>query len=150
MADDRQTIKTTIGALVDAEPALQKLIGLKLDAKTRYHAVKLAKLVSAETREHFYEPQRDAFKEFGVERHPTPNEVRQFGPDKLLDIATAAPEQREAFAARIKELRAVPSAIPWGPITLAMVENHPDFTGADLLALGPLCDFGDDSNGPIP
>jgi hypothetical protein len=135
-------IVTTIGALVDAEPALQKLTSVKLDAKTRYHAVKLAKLVAAETRVHFYEPQREAFKEFGVEREPTPAEVRQFGPDKLFDIATASPEQRAAFTARIKDLRAVEVPIPWGPITLTMLEPYPEFTGADMLALGPLCDLG--------
>lgn len=142
MSYDRKIV-TTIGELVQAEPALTRLIAVKLDAKTRYHAMKLAKLVAAETKEHFYDPQLEAFKEFGVETEPTPAQVRQFGPDKLFDIATASPEKRAAFTARIKDLRNVSVTIDWGAITSAMVENYPEFTGADCLALGPLFELED-------
>lgn len=133
MADTQ--IETTIGALVDAEAALNKLAGVKLDAKTRYHVLKLAKLVSAETKPHFYEPRQEAFKEFGIEREPNGQERAKFGPDKILEVP---PSKMAAFQARIKDLAAVPVTIPWGPVTLTMLEHYPEFSGADCLALGPL------------
>lgn len=129
-------IVTTIGALVEAEPALAKLTAVKLDAKTRYHAVKLAKLVGAETKEHFFEPRQAAFKEFGTERPPTGAERAKHGPDPVLEVP---PSKMADFLARIKDLSAVPVTIPWGPVTSTMLEPYSDFTGADMLALGPLC-----------
>lgn len=129
-------IETTIGALVDAEPTLLKLTGVKLDAKTRYHAVKLLKLVSAETKEHFYEPRQAAFKEFGSEREPTTSERLKLGPAPVIEVPSA---NVAAFQARLKELADVPVTIPWGPITSTMLDPYTEFTGADMLALGPLC-----------
>lgn len=128
-------IVTTIGALVEAEPALARLVALRLDAKTRYHAVKLLRLVSAETKTHFYEPRQDVFKELGTEREPTAAERAQHGLDMMLEIPR---EKTKAFAARIKDLSAVPVTIPWGPVTSTMLEPFAEFTGADMLALGPL------------
>lgn len=133
-----QKIETTIGALVDAGPAIAKLAQVKFDAKTRYHVVKLARLVEQETKAHFAEPRQQAFKEFAVEREPTPQEMRTHGPDKILDIAIATPEKRAAFVARVNDLRGVPVLIEWGPVTSTMLDAYPDVTGADCLALGPL------------
>lgn len=144
MSDVRPTISTTIGALVDAEAALARLTAVKLDAKTRYHAVKLARLVNAETKEHFQEPRLQAFKDFAVKRDPTPSERAQYGPESIYDIALAKPDAIEAFGARIKELREVPVVIPWGCITSTMLENYPEFTAADCLALGPLFELVDE------
>lgn len=141
MANNSKRIETTIGELVAAEPALARLTAVKLDAKTRYHVVKLAKLVAAETRDHFYEPRQQVFKELGVERTPTPAELSRLGPDTVLEIP---PVKVAAFSARIKELAAVPSVIEWSPVTLAMLESYPEFTGADMLALGPLFTMEDD------
>ena len=135
MADLTKTIHTTIGALVEAEPALARLTAIKLDAKARYHAVKLSKLVSAETKEHFFEPRQALFKELGVERDPTAAERVKLGPEKVLEIP---PSKLVEFQARVKDLATVPVQIPWGPITLAMLDPYPEFTGADMLALGPL------------
>lgn len=141
------TIDTTIGPLVDAEPALARLVAMKLDAKLRYHAVKLSRLVASETKWHFAEPRLQAFKEFGVERDPTPAEMRLHGPDTIYDIALATPENRAAYGARIKELRDVPVSIPWGPITSTMLDPYPEFTGADMLALGPLFHLDEPAGG---
>lgn len=146
MSDERPSISTTIGALVDAEPALARLTAVRLDAKTRYHAVKLARLVAAETKEHFQEPRLQAFKELAVEREPTPAEFKQVGPDKIFDIELASPENRAAFMARIKDLRSVSATLSWGPITSTMVENYPEFTAADCLALGPLFELVEPSD----
>ncbi len=145
-------IETTIGALVPTiekmdprgpDPALVKLIGLRLDAKTRYHALKLFRLVEAEVREHFFKPQQDALKEFGAERDPTPLERARTGPDRLYDILIAKPEKQAAFFARINELAAVPVTIPWGPVTSTMLDPYQEFTGADMQGLGPLFLFID-------
>jgi len=145
------SIETTLGALVEAEPALAKLAAVKLDAKTRYHAVKLMKLVTAETKEHFYEPREVASKELGIKtRMPTPAERALFGPDKFMLDGT--PERIAAFNARLKDLSGVPVVIPWGPVTSSMLEPYPEYTGADMLALGPLCvlDEPTEKEGPTP
>lgn len=138
-------IETTIGALVEAGPALSRLIALPLGAKVRYHAVKLMKLVSAETQEHFFQPRLDAIKAFGVEREPTARERAQNGPGKILEVT---PEHIPAFLARAKELADVPCVIPWGPITVEMLEPYDAFTGADMLALGPLFELDPPATAP--
>lgn len=132
-------ITTTIGALVNAEKALSKLSTVKLDAKTRYHVLKLLHLVAAETKAHFREPLQEAYKEFGVEREPTPDERAQHGPDPIIEVK---PEQLAAFRTRVKELSDVPVTVPWGPVKADMLDNYPDVTAADLLALGPLFELG--------
>lgn len=141
MADNGKRIETTIGHLVDAEPALARLTAVRLDAKTRYHVVKLAKLVAAETKDHFYEPRQEIFKDLGVERDPKPAELAQLGPDKVREIPIA---KMGEFSARMKDLAAVPVTLEWGPVTNAMLESYPEFTGADMLALGPLFTMEDD------
>lgn len=134
-------IRATIGALAAAEPALQKLTAVKLDAKARYHVVKLAKLVSAETKEHFFEPRVALFRELGISREPTDAERAQYGPDQMWDIPAA---RLGEFKARIEDLLSVPVTVPWGPVTAAMLEAYPEVTGADMLALGPLCVLDED------
>jgi len=134
-------IETTIGALADAEPALERVAAQKLDAKARYHVVKLARLVKAEVQTHFHEPRQEAFKEFGTEREPTEAErAKQQGPQKVLEVIG---DKLVPFRARVKDLCDVPSTIPWGPITAAMVEGCAEITALDLLALGPLFDTND-------
>lgn len=125
-----QQIETTLEALVNAEPALARVITVKFDkeggAKVRYHAFKLARLVQQETK-HFYE-ERTAL-------------IEAFGDGEPKKIAATSPNF-PAFKARHKELCDVPVTIPWGPLTLAMLEPYDEVTGADWLALGPL--FSDD------
>ncbi|HXD16395.1 MAG TPA: hypothetical protein VN654_05205 [Vicinamibacterales bacterium] len=128
-------IETTIGALADAEPALERVAAQKLDAKARYHVVKLARLVKAEVQMHFHEPRQDAFKEFGKEREATFAERAKMGPEKVLEVP---PEMLVPFRARLKDLCDVPVTLPVGPITPAMVDACAEITALDLLALGPL------------
>lgn len=128
-------IATTIGALVNAQPALEKLIALPLGAKVRYHAVKLWKKVHDDVQAHFFEPRNEAIKELGAERDPTGAERAARGPDKIIELK---PENMGTFQARVKELVDVPVVIEWGPLTHAMLEPYEAFTGADMLALGPL------------
>lgn len=115
------TINATIGQLVEAEAALQRLAAHKLDAKTRYHVVKLARLVTEETSTHFHEPRQALIVEMGFDKMPT-----------------VPPDQMPAFLGKLRPLADVPVTLPWGPITSGMLETAPDVTAADLIALGPL------------
>lgn len=120
-----QTITTTLGALADAEPAIQKVLAVKFDqaggAKLRYHLVKLAKLVSAETK-HFYEERNALIEQHG---EGTPKQLQRTSPGW------------PAFSAAVKALADVPVTIAWGPLTDAMVEPYAEITAADLMGLGP-------------
>jgi hypothetical protein len=141
-------IVTTIGALVDAEPPLARLVSLRLDAKTRYHAVKLLRLVAAEVKEHFRAPQREAFVEFeAVERAPVGFEVAQFGPGNIMEVP---PKNRAAYHLHMKKFADVPVTIPWGPLTSTMLEPYPECTGADWLALGPLFELEEPAEAAPP
>src|SRR5258708_9628321 len=97
--------------------------------------MKLAKLVAAELKDHFFEPRLAAFKECGVEREPTDAERLRYGHDLIWEVK---PEHIPEHLARIKDLQAVPVTVPWGPVTAVMFDTCPEVTGADLLALGPL------------
>lgn len=139
MADKKDSsIETTIGSLVKAEPALRAVTLLKLTGQTRYHVMKLARLVIAETRDHFHEPTRALREEFGVKRPPTGQELAAIGPGDVFDILIAKPEKQAEFMARVRELENVRVTIPWGPITSAMLDAFPECTIAQCIELGPL------------
>lgn len=119
-------IDTTLGELADAEAALLNVLAVKFDrdggAKLRYHVVKLAKLVAAETK-HFYK-ERNAL-------------IEQYGDGEPRSLQRTSTHW-SAFSAKLKELADLPISIPWGPLTSNLVEPYPEITGANLLALGPL------------
>ncbi|HEV8211051.1 MAG TPA: hypothetical protein VGP77_13045 [Vicinamibacterales bacterium] len=117
-------ISTTLGALVQAEPALQGICTLKLSAKSAYHLTKLARLVAAETA-HYHEARTGYIKELGTTLE-----------NGSMTIAPDSPNLPE-FVKRHEELVAVPVELPWGPITLAMLGDA-HVSAADLGALGPL------------
>jgi hypothetical protein len=129
------TIQTTIGKLAEAERALARVLDVKLDAKTRYHAMKLAKLVRAEVADHLEQPRQELFKALGVERPPTAEERARSGPSPVFEVP---PEKTPELWKEVNDLAAVSVTIPWGPLTAAMMEPYTDISGADLLALGPL------------
>ena len=128
-------IETTIGALVAAEPALKKLAGLRLNAKTRYHVAKLAKLVGEEVRDHFFAPREQVFRELGTQRPATEAELEA---GKSAEVLFVPLEKRLELEKAIAEIVSVSATIAWNPVTLAMLEPHEEFTADDLLALGPL------------
>lgn len=126
-------ITTTLGALVQAEPALGRLLDVRVSMKTAYTLSKLAKLVREETS--VYHQQRDALiKELGASREPTAAETAlgMQGP-----VTEVTPENRTAFFARVAELAAIPVTLAWTPVELAALDGIP-MSGADLLALEPL------------
>ena len=118
------TISTTLGVLVQAEPALQPICAVKVSAKSAYHLQKLARLVAQETA-HFHDARNGYIKELGIASL-----------DGSVSIAPDSPALPE-FVARVTELIAVPVEIPWGPITLAML-GEATVSAAELQALGPL------------
>lgn len=127
------TIVTTLGALIQAVPALTRLVAHPLPIKVAYHASKLCRLIDAET-PHF-EAQRAAFfKDLAVERPPTPKEWEVVTGPLVTEIPAA---QRPEFERRMQELAALPVTLAWSPIALADLGAITISTG-DLLALGPL------------
>ena len=130
-------IQTTIGDLVQIEPALRRIAAVPLNAKGRYHVLKLLKLVATETKEHFHEPRAALFKELGTEQ---PDGGYLVPPERIGDLNR-----------RLVPLTEVPVELPWTPLPLSLVQDREGVTAADLEALGPL--FVDDtpsSSAPTP
>jgi hypothetical protein len=117
------TISTTLGALVEAEPALAAICALKLSAKSAYHLKKLAELVAQETK-HFHTERDSYIKDLGTARD---------GGFGIAPDSAAWP----VFVEKVTELLAVPVELPWGPITLAMLGDE-KVSAQDLTGLGPL------------
>lgn len=128
-------IQTTLGDLVMAQPALKKLAALKLDPKTRYHVLKLSKLVTAEVKEHFYDERDLLTREMGETRAATPDEMAKVG---SATIITVPHDKIQAYETAIKALLEVRVLIPWDPVTLPMLDAYLEFTADDFEALGPL------------
>lgn len=126
-------IRTTLGALLEAEPILKRLADVRLSAKTAYHLAKLCRLVGAEV-QHFQEARDRVVKELGEERPPTPAEAAQNGGQPVTEVTVA---NRLAFFARVQELAAVGVVIPWAPIALSTLDGV-DVSAGELNALGSL------------
>jgi len=117
-------IATTLGALVQAEPALQPICQLKLTARSAYHVKKLVWIVAQETK-HFHAERDRYITELGTATDAGGFELK---PDN---------EAFPTFVAQLNELAAVEVTIPWGPITLAMLGDA-QVSAVELSALGPL------------
>jgi hypothetical protein len=137
------TIQTTLGALVQAEPALQAICALSLAAKAAYHVKKLAQLVAQETA-HFHAERDRAIRELGTARDGGGYEIKPDG-DTVIDGQNAA---LQAFQRRVTDLAAVPVTIAWGPITIDLLGDE-RVSAAQLLALGPLCADPDGEAGTV-
>ena len=128
------SISTTLGALVDAEPYLLRVASLPLEskevpkgisAKTKYHLVKLGHMVAAETK-HFKAVQGELFAALGI--HP-PQEV-----------STLPPGVWASYLQQIKPHKDLTVTLAWGPIQYDWI---PLATAADVIGLGPLCEMGE-------
>ena len=128
-------IATTLGALVQAEPALAPICALKLSAKSAYHLKKLAQLVAIETK-HFHEERDALIKALGNPREGGGFEI---APDT---------DAFKAFVVQLNELAAIDVTIPWSPITLAMLGDA-TVSAADLQALGPLFEEPEGETGSV-
>lgn len=118
------TISTTLGSLVVAEPALQLLAKLELPERTAYHVAKLLRLVSPELK-HFHEKREAYIKEYGEERETTAEEKAAGMGERVTSVTD---EKREAFIAKVEELALVPVELAWRPIKISAL------TGSKLKA----------------
>lgn len=133
-------ITATLGEVVSAEVALQQTLTVKLDAKTRYHALKLAKFVAVETK-HYRDEHHALVKELGAMRGPTEKEMAQGQLDDLIEVL---PKNRLEFVKRLKDLSDIPVTLPWGPLTRVMLDPYSDVTGSVCCALGVLFELDPD------
>ena len=104
------SIDTTLGALVEAEPALRRISTQdSMSERTKYHVAKLSKLVAAEVKQ-FHEQRAAMFEELGVEREcRTDFERQQHGATVREIPAAKVPEFRQ----RVLELGSLPVTLPW-------------------------------------
>lgn len=126
-------ITTTLGALLEAEPALEELEQLRLPAKPAYHVAKLARLVLAETQ--IFKQQRDALiRELGTERPAAAAEQAAGAGPTTIQVT---PENLAVYVERVNALAAVPVEIAWRPLALVDLDGV-TLRPADLRRLGPL------------
>lgn len=109
-------ITTTLGLLVNAVPALQRLSSLPLGMKAAYDLSKLTKLVDAET---------EIFQEQLTARRAACGAAQ----------GQPVPANRMAdFKRQLQDLMDVPVAIDWKPFDLAAIGDA-KIAAADLVAL---------------
>lgn len=138
-------IETTLGALVDAAPFLQRISSLPLRSKdvpdgltpkVKYRIVKLARLIAPKVTE-FTDEQADLFAAYGVERAAKDDEERaRLGPT-VTEVPPGTPAAKE-FAGLRKALIAKPVTLEWGPI---LSSDIPQALALDQIGLGPLCEL---------
>lgn len=130
-------ITLTLRALLEAQPALDRLAGEKLPVQIAYRVAKIVKLTKAEIAD-FHEQRIKLVKAHGVTRPATEAELSIHGPE----VIEVPPEKAAAFRAEIDALADEPVTFDREPLTISAAV--PNITPADLIALGPLViDEGD-------
>ena len=119
-----QQIDTTLGALAEAQPALQRLGALSLPAKPAYHLSKLIRLVNA-AMESYSDVRNKLVTKYGTPVAETPG------------MFTFTAENGDAFTKEVRALNAEPVTIAWSPISLD-AWGDVNVSPGDLAALGPL------------
>jgi hypothetical protein len=134
-------IETTLGALIEAQPALERLAAARLSVKTAYHIAKLIRLATPELQQ--FQTQRNALVQtFGAERPATAAErAANQGQPTTLEVT---PENRPAFFAQVAELVSIPTTLAWTPLAIEALDGV-EITAADLLALGPFLTWDGDT-----
>lgn len=123
-------IRTTLGTLIPAAPALARLADRPLPVKTAYHVSKLTRLVRHELT--WYQTERDAaIKAHGAPRQPTAEEAAAGTVGPVWQVGD---DGRAAFFARMAELDDLPVELAWRPLALDALDGHP-ITAADVTAL---------------
>lgn len=114
-------ILTTIGDLVTAQPALDRLAALPLPTKAAYTVAKLCRLVTQETKD-FYKVREDTIRELGEE---------------VGDQIRVKPDNLKEYIRRVEELSTFEVTLDWSPLNASALGDSP-VTAADIMALGPL------------
>lgn len=119
------TIQTTLGALVEAKPALDRLAAERLPIKTAYRLTRLLGRVRDELKP--FEAQRLAIiRQYGTKRDGS----QQQG----LDLYDIPPDRAAAFERDLRALVDETVTIDQAPVVLTGVET---ISASDLLALAP-------------
>lgn len=129
-------ITTTLGQLVNAEPALTRVSAERLPAKTAYQVAKLLRLCGVEIA-HFNTQRQALFAELGVERPATDDEQKANSGATVREIP---PASIPAFHQRLQAVADVAVEIGATPVP---IDTLGTISAADILALGPLV-TGDD------
>lgn len=119
---EQPSITMTLGELVEAEDALNRLLEVKLTAQLAYSVATLTRHVKAETA-HFHTKREELIRELG---EPMPDNAQ---------MMRVKPMEVPGFLKRMQELTTVEATLTVKPLRL---EELPDMTGADLLKLGAL------------
>lgn len=123
-------IQSTLGHLMTAMPALERLAESRLPVQTAYTLAKLCRLVQIET-EYFQTQRANLFKEYGVERPSTDAEKATCG----ASVFEVQPDNIDVFRVKLNELLALPVSIDWTPISVTALGSL-EMSAADFIALG--------------
>lgn len=115
-------ITTTLGALVNAEPALIRLSEIRLPIKIAYQIGKLIRTIAGDIGD--FHIQRDAF-------------IRQYGGPAENNQITVLPEHISTFLLDMNELSSTSVTIDMQPLDLNSFGTV-DISPADLIALMPI------------
>jgi len=126
-------ILTTLGACVDAEPALSRLAAHTWPVKTAYHIARLLKLVREESRA-FEDERVKLVRALGVARPPTETEQARGLRDEVIEVPA---DKLKDYLQQHADLRAVPATIGWAPLTVDMIEAQTQPIPATDLDIGP-------------
>lgn len=127
-------ITTTLGQLVDAEPALHRLAAQKLPAVSAYRLAKICTAVAEDTKI-FTERRLELIKEVGVSRQATAAEQAR-GETTMLEVA---PPHMRGFLAQLSEMASVSVTLPMEPLTITLKTLETiEISAADLLAMETL------------
>src|SRR5687767_4716147 len=127
-------IVTTLGALVDLEPSLTRIAGLRFaDLQARYHVVQLLEVVQGKCAYYTSEHRRLSVEHGLAELVAGAGVFAQLRPRADAGDAAIA-----AFLETMEKLRAVRVTLRADALTRAELDACPDATPADLVGLGPL------------
>lgn len=125
------SIPTTLGALVRAEPALDRLLELRLSGPRLYQIAKLVTLVRKETAI-YHDKRRQAVIDCGAARATVTDQERALFGASMTEVTS---DKIEAFATRVGDLEKVAVEIAWTPLSFG---DDLVLSGAEILALGAL------------
>lgn len=125
-------ISTTLGRLVEAEPALLRLSQQKMAYAHARQVAQILRAVSVETA-FFNVKRQELVKAVGVSRPATSDEMAR-GETTMLEVA---PPHMPGFLAEITQLAAVSVELPVEPLPANVFDNVGEISAADLMALAP-------------
>lgn len=127
----RPTIRLTLRALLDAQPALTRLAEERLPVKLAYHVARMLKATQPDVEE-FVQQRNKLVRQYGIARLPLSDLERQTHGAEVIEVTA---ENLDAYRRDIDALTSVEVTINREPLVLEGVDK---IAAADLLALGSL------------